>query len=257
MMKKKILKKLKEIERDYSVKILYAIESGSRAWGFQSENSDYDVRFIYLHELEWYLKIRPEKDSIEIPIVDELDFVGWDLRKSLGLLYKSNPVLFEWLHSPIVYVDSDGFGDSFRVLGDEYFSVLAASHHYLSMAKNNYKAYLKKDKVRLKKYFYALRPILVCEWIERFGEAPPMEFKRLLGLVEDKGLKEMVLGLLEEKRSGRELGEIEPIEDINGFVRERVSYYSEVVKGYGKGGNEGWGMLDDFFISWVLDEGVC
>ncbi len=252
MKKEKILQKLKKIEQDYAVEVFYAVESGSRAWGFQSENSDYDVRFIYLHDLEWYLKIKPEKDSIEIPIVDELDFAGWDFKKALGLLYKSNPVLFEWLYSPIVYVDCEGFGDRFRVLADEYFSVLSTTYHYLSMAKNNYKSYLNKDSVRLKKYFYALRPVLACEWIERFGEAPPMEFERLLVLVEDNVLRGRVLDLLEEKRSGKELGEVEPIHVINDFVRERIRYYEDRVKGYEKVSARGWGLLDDFFVNWVM-----
>lgn len=250
-MKEKILEKLKKVEKDYSVQILYAIESGSRAWGFQSVNSDYDVRFIYLHDLEWYLKIKPEKDNIEIPIVDELDFAGWDLKKSLALLYKSNPVLFEWLHSPIVYVDYEDFGDSFRTLANEYFSVLTASHHYLSMARNNYKAYLNKDKVRLKKYFYALRPILACEWIEKFCTAPPMKFERLLDLVKDEIVKEKILELLEEKRSGKELGETEPIKVINSFVSERINYYKEKVKSYKKDSEKDRGLLDKFFVNMV------
>ena len=109
-MKEEILRRLDQIEREDDVRIVYACESGSRAWGFESTDSDWDVRFIYVHPRDWYLSIDvgEKRDVIERPINDELDISGWDLRKALKLLRKSNPPLLEWLSSPIVYKETPG-----------------------------------------------------------------------------------------------------------------------------------------------------
>ncbi|EFP7034942.1 nucleotidyltransferase domain-containing protein, partial [Shigella dysenteriae] len=102
-MRERVSQQLKEIERRYGVKVLYACESGSRGWGFASPDSDYDVRFLYVHPLEWYLRVESPRDVIELPIDDELDVSGWEWRKALGLLKGANPTLIEWLDSPVVY----------------------------------------------------------------------------------------------------------------------------------------------------------
>ena len=167
---KHIQNRLLEIESEHSVRILYAIESGSRAWGFESADSDYDVRFIYIHERNWYLNILPKRDVIEYPIVDDFDYSGWDMRKTLFLLNKSNPVLFEWLKSPIVYRKDDFFCDVMGELTKTYFSAISSIYHYLHMASRNYREYLQSDEVKIKKYFYVLRPILACLWIENNNE---------------------------------------------------------------------------------------
>ncbi|HMW61950.1 MAG TPA: nucleotidyltransferase domain-containing protein, partial [Leptospiraceae bacterium] len=146
--------RLTSIEVEHNVEILFAIESGSRAWGFASEDSDYDVRFIYRHPIPWYLNILPKRDVIEYPIVDIMDYSGWDLRKAFFLANKSNPVLFEWLQSPIVYRKNDRFFDSFFPAAMAYFSPISTVYHYLHMATNNYREYLKRDYVKVKKYFY-------------------------------------------------------------------------------------------------------
>ncbi len=102
-MRKKIKEQLRRIEDAENIKILLAVESGSRAWGFASPDSDYDVRFVYIRSLEDYLRLDATRDVIELPIDDVLDINGWDLQKTLRLLHKSNPTLFEWFSSPIVY----------------------------------------------------------------------------------------------------------------------------------------------------------
>ena len=135
----KIKTKLAEIEKEHNVEILYAIESGSRAWGFESLDSDYDVRFIYKNEVNWYLTVLPRRDVIEIPIEDLMDYSGWDLRKSFFLMNKSNPVLFEWLKSPIVYKKNEKFYEIITEIAKEYFSPIATIYHYLHMASRNYK----------------------------------------------------------------------------------------------------------------------
>ncbi|MBR6224730.1 MAG: nucleotidyltransferase domain-containing protein, partial [Firmicutes bacterium] len=149
--------KLKEIEEKENVKILHCVESGSRAWGFASPDSDYDVRFIYVHQADWYLKLEKTRDVIEWQLDDVLDINGWDLKKTLTLLHSSNPTIFEWNQSPIVYKTTS----EWKVVSDiinNYFVQKSGLHHYLSTAKGNYREYLKGDIVRVKKYFYVLRP---------------------------------------------------------------------------------------------------
>lgn len=104
-MHSEIMNKLESIEQEHGIKILYAVESGSRGWGFASQDSDYDVRFLYIHPTDWYLSIEERKDHIEYPINDLLDINGWDIKKAFLLFKKSNPPLLEWLSSPIVYAD--------------------------------------------------------------------------------------------------------------------------------------------------------
>ena len=143
----KIKAELSLIEEAESVAILYACESGSRAWGFESDDSDYDVRFIYLRPTRWYLTIQSKRDVIEKPIDDELDVCGWDVPKALELLRKSNPPLLEWLQSPIIYSEKSTFVERLRDLLDEYYSPMSCMYHYLHMAENNFREYLKDQEV--------------------------------------------------------------------------------------------------------------
>jgi uncharacterized protein len=134
-MRERIKERLAEIEKNEGVKILYACESGSRAWGFPSADSDYDVRFIYLHPVQWYLSIEKRRDVIEIPIFDNIDLSGWDLRKALQLFQKSNPPSFEWLGSPFVYMEQFSIIAKLRQLASVYYSSVASAYHYLHMAR--------------------------------------------------------------------------------------------------------------------------
>src|SRR3989338_2246924 len=175
-MREKIVHKLEEIQENKGIKILYAVESGSRAWGFESKDSDYDVRFLYLRPRDWYLKIRPEKDTIEILSEDLLDISGWDIKKALLLFGNSNPPLYEWLVSPVVYLEKGNLIQELRNLAISDYSLRACTYHYLHIARDNYRNYLVKEKVKIKKYFYALRPLLACFWIKEKNSLPPMEF---------------------------------------------------------------------------------
>jgi predicted nucleotidyltransferase len=187
IMKGIIREKLEGIELGNSVKVLYACESGSRAWGFASPDSDYDVRFVYMQTRDQYLSIRERSDVIELPVNEVLDIGGWDCRKALQLFLKSNAVLYEWLQSPIVYKETTGFASELRGLMGKYFSMRAGGHHYLSMARNTLENDLQGDSVKLKKYFYALRPALACLWVVERAGVPPMEFGSLRTIVEDRG----------------------------------------------------------------------
>ena len=182
-----ILTRLQRAEREHGVRVLLAVESGSRAWGFESPNSDYDARFIYANRPDWYLSVDLEdkRDVIEYPIVDDIDLNGWDVRKALRLFGRSNPTFVEWIQSPIVYLEMGSFAASARRLLPAVYSCASGVHHYRSMAHSNYRGYLKADLVPLKKYFYVLRPLLSVRWLERYGEPAPIEFDKLVHLVED------------------------------------------------------------------------
>ena len=241
--------KLIEIEKEHNVKILYAVESGSRAWGFESSDSDYDVRFIYAHNKNWYLNILPKKDVIEYPIIDEFDYSGWDLRKTMFLINKSNPVFFEWLKSPIVYLKDDYFYSVMEQLTQYYFSPVSSIYHYLHMASGNYKQFLQTDEVKIKKYFYVLRPIMACMWIENFKESPPMEFEKLLTQITDSGLFDKINELLSRKKTGIELG-IEPrIDIINNFIENNLQYYKNNVNTFDPKKKPKQELLEKGFIS--------
>lgn len=177
---------------------MLAVESGSRAWGFASPDSDYDVRFIYVRPREDYLRLDPLRDVIELPINNMLDINGWDLQKTLRLLYKSNPTSFKWFSSPIVYKETE-FADKFRNIMDDYFSSKCSLYHYISMAEDNYREYLKREMVRAKKYFYVLRPVLACLWIFDKGTALPMLFSERMEEELPRDLKDEVHRLLDLK----------------------------------------------------------
>jgi len=251
-MKKEIVeiiqKRLPDIEKEHSVKILYAVESGSRAWGFESVDSDYDVRFIYAHDKNWYLNILPKTDVIEYPITDEFDFSGWDLRKTMFLLNKSNPVFFEWMRSPIVYYKDDFFYNIMEHLSKGYFSPISSVYHYLHMAGRNYREYLQASEVKLKKYFYVLRPIMACMWIENYKESPPMEFGTLLAQIADKDLLGKIEELLQRKKSGVELGTEPRIELINDFIESKLHHFENTVNTYDPKNKPQQGQLEEGFI---------
>ncbi|MCK8825740.1 nucleotidyltransferase domain-containing protein [Fuchsiella alkaliacetigena] len=230
-MKEEIKQRLKEIEKKEDVKILFAVEAGSRAWGFPSKDSDYNVRFVYIRPIEWYLAIEQKRDVLEYPINNLLDISGWDIKKALYLFRKSNPPLMEWLRSPILYLEQFSFLKKMKELSNKYFSPKACIYHYLHMAAGNYRDYLKGRQVKIKKYFYVLRPILACKWFETNETIAPVEFEKLLETqVEDPELYSEIDRLLERKRAGEEL-DIEPkIDIINNFLEEQINYYQEYVK---------------------------
>jgi uncharacterized protein len=177
-----IMSRLARTERDEGVRNILAIESGSRACGFATPNSDFDVRFIYARPADWYLAVDLEerRDVIEYGITDNIDLNGWDIRKALRLFWKSNPAFVEWIQSPIKYIEVGTFATGVRELLPHVYAQESGIYHYRSMAKTNYRGYLRADFVPLKKYFYVLRPLLSVRWIERYGTAAPIEFDRLL-----------------------------------------------------------------------------
>lgn len=221
---KVIREQLEQIESEEQVKVLYACESGSRAWGFPSQDSDYDVRFIYLRKPEWYLSIFDKRDVIERPINDMLDISGWDLRKALNLFRKSNPPLLEWLESPIPYAEKYSVAEKLRGISPYTFSPKSCMYHYLNMARGNYREYLQGEQVRIKKYFYVLRPVLASEWIHRFDEMPPMAFDVLVDrlIPKDAELWRVIQQLLTRKKAGDEMDYESRLNPINQYLEEQL-----------------------------------
>lgn len=249
-MEKLILSKLREIENKENVRILLAVESGSRAWGFASPDSDYDVRFIYVRNQEDYLRLEKVRDVIELPIDDILDINGWDLQKTLRLLYKSNPTLFEWFSSPIVYMETE-FADKFRSIMQEYFSTKRSMYHYVSMAEGNYREFLKGDMVKAKKYFYVLRPILACRWILEKGTPPPMLFSELMEAELPDKLQPDVNMLLELKINSPEVKLIPRIDRINEYLDSSIEEIKSILQSMDKDKPVNWSVLNRLFQEYV------
>ncbi|WMT28806.1 nucleotidyltransferase domain-containing protein [Bacillus aerius] len=229
----RIKEELKIIEETYDVKICLAVESGSRAWGFPSIDSDYDVRFLYVPRKEWYWAMEEHRDVIERPIDDMLDISGWELRKALRLFNKSNPSIMEWLSSDIIYAESFSLAKQLRELKDRAFYPATLMYHYLNMAKRNESRHLRGEQVRIKKYFYVLRPLLACQWIERYRTVPPMDFHELLKeLVKEGPLLVEIHELLKRKMDGEEMDVENRLVQVHPFIDKELARFDELVKSY-------------------------
>lgn len=226
-----IKSELARLETEHDFKILLAVESGSRAWGFASQDSDWDVRYIYIHKLDWYLRIDQYKDSQEEILPNDIDLSGWELRKAFRLFRKSNPPMLEWLRSPIIYREQFSTAEKLRELSEKYYNPRSCMYHYLSMAKGNFNEFLKdRELVKIKKYFYVLRPVLACEWILNEKSFPPMEFDRLVdSQVKDSQVRTAIDNLLERKMAGEELREEPKIGVLNELLAAKITYFSELV----------------------------
>ncbi|HEY1195350.1 nucleotidyltransferase domain-containing protein [Flavobacterium sp.] len=243
-MKEKILEKLKEIEKQKDIEILFAAESGSRAWGFASPDSDYDIRFVYKHKPEYYLSLWEKPDVIEFMTEDDLDGSGWDLRKSVRLLAKSSASLMEWLFSPVVYYENEVFVKQMREIATACFSPIAVLHHYLGTTKN-FMEVCEMEEVKLKSYFYALRTALAGKWIIENNTFPPVAFADLLPIA-PKNIQEKILELQQIKATQDEKY-LHPKENlITDFLLETVKFNQENASKLGSG-NKMAEELDLFF----------
>ena len=224
--KKEILGRIKQAEAEHNVRALYVVESGSRAWGFAAQNSDYDVRFIYAHPKNWYLSVDLEQKRavIEYPITDQIDLNGWDLRKALQLFAKSNPAFIEWLQSPVIYLEHGAFAAEARALIKAIYAMERGIYHYRNMARTNYRGYLKDQIVPLKKYFYALRPLLAIRWIERYRKPAPVEFGKLKPLIPaGSNLDIEISKLLARRRDSREQELTPAVPELNTFIETELA----------------------------------
>lgn len=249
-MRKVIVEELKEIEARENVRILHAVESGSRAWGFASPDSDYDVRFIYVRPREFYLKLERTRDVLEYPINDLLDINGWDLQKALRLLHRSNPSLFEWFKSPIIYQQT-AFSNEFTAMMEKYFLKKSGLYHYLNMANGNYREYLRGEQVKAKKYFYVLRPILACNWILRTNTPPPMLFSELVDAELPRELMVPVRDLLRIKMEVPELKLIPRVNVINSYIESELPRICEEIKELPEEKLHGYDELNEMFFKYI------
>lgn len=243
-----ILKKIKEIEQKENIRILHCVESGSRAWGLASPDSDYDVRFIYVRPKDYYLRLDKTRDVIEWQLDDTLDINGWDIQKALRLLHHSNPTVFEWDLSPIVYQTTDEW-NRVSAASHLYFSKKAGVYHYLSTAKRNYREYLKGETVRLKKYFYVLRPLLACKWILAEQTPPPVPFSTLMDAYLEEDVKLDVQELLRIKRQTPEMGEGKRLERLNCYLDLHIEQTERQIAALPSEKNRGWEKLNGLFLS--------
>ena len=213
---------LRRLEQEKSVKVLYACETGSRGCGFASPDSDFDIRFASVHPLDRYLSIHDPQDTITTIFEDGgevLDFNGWDLRKTLHHLSKSNAAPFEWLQSPIVYGQEGNFRDALWTLAPQFFSPRAAVHHYLGICHNSIKTGISAGQIKIKKYFYILRPLLAAIWAADRQTIPPMEFLPLLTQVADNvPLMDAIHQLLAAKEKALEAQTIALVPMLQAFI---------------------------------------
>ena len=217
--------KIREMEEKENIKILHAVESGSRAWGFASPDSDYDVRFIYVRERDFYLSLQERKDFLDWELNEVLDINGWDLKKTLQHFHKSNATLFEWANSPVVYYTTDEWRELYENTARQYFSAKSALYHYYGTANKNYHEHLLEDMVKYKKYFYVLRPILACKWIEQRKCPPPVLFDALVHSVLEEDMKPLVAELLEKKVRMSESDRAPRIDMLNQYIERNLEYF--------------------------------
>lgn len=223
--------RLAAIEAEDEVRLLLAIESGSRAWGFPSPDSDYDVRFIYVRPRRDYLALRPVRDVIERPIVDEIDLNGWDIRKGLGLMLKNNSVLSEWIESPIHYRDADPFIARLAKLEDRYFDPQSYALHYANLGKGAVARWFEQgEDIAVKRYFYALRPALAIRVLRLDpSRRPPMQLQALMARAD---LPSTLCGeidrLVELKAETREAGMVTRVAALEAMIVDELSRAAEV-----------------------------
>lgn len=253
-MNERIRGELARIERQYDVRVLFAVESGSRAWGFASPDSDYDVRLVYVHHRDWYLSVFEQRDVIEEMLEGDLDISGWDLRKTVRLFSKCNLALNEWIGSPIVYSEIPEFKTRLAALIPTYFDPLAGMHHYRRMAEHAFAENVHDGRIAIKKLLYVLRPLFACRWIVRTQLQPPTEFAKLLAQTWVSDSERRWIGeVLERKSSAIEAEPFELAPDRAESLQLEIEGYQcadSLVSPPAKKPSSG--ELDEVFRSWVV-----
>lgn len=221
-----VMRRLAAIERDEDVRILLAVESGSRAWGFHSPDSDYDARFIFVRRDDAYLALAQPRDVIETPIEGLFDVNGWDLGKALRLLIRGNSVVHEWLASPHVYIAVARFVSALAPIASEWRSAYADAHHYYGLLATQRGRFITgREEVNLKKYFYAVRPAIALHWLRERDDPPPMDLPGLLqGVVLPPHVSASLDRLREAKRFDTELGTGPPIAELDAYIAEQAAW---------------------------------
>lgn len=249
-----VRRKLEEIEEKEQVRVLHAVESGSRAWGLASPDSDYDVRFVYIRPMEYYLRLNPGKDFIDWELDETLDINGWDLRKVLQHFHKSNAVMYEWANSPVVYRTTPEW-EQVREAAVPFFSCKSAMYHYYGTANKNYLEYLTEDRVRYKKYFYVLRPLLACRWIEQKACPPPVLFQELTDTMLEEDMKAPVQKLMQKKMRMAESEKGAKAERINEYIVKQLACFKQRTEAMEDDRKADWQDLNRLFLKLVSRSG--
>lgn len=258
---------LRRLEAAEGVRVLLAVESGSRAWGFESPDSDFDVRLVYVRPIEYYLRLQSTRDVLERRLDEVLDVSGWDLDKALRLMRGANPSLFEWLASPIVYAEDSAFA-AVRDLAADCFSPVSSAHHYLSMARTGMsgltgttrmadkadkadKAAVAGETIRLKKCLYAMRAILACRWVVAERVPVPMLFRDLVDAQLEASMRGLVDELLEAKAVAGECDEYPRIPALSTWAASAVAELEEDVAALVPKPKMAWERLNDVFLGFL------
>ncbi|MEM9751901.1 MAG: nucleotidyltransferase domain-containing protein [Planctomycetota bacterium] len=215
---------LRDVEASRNLRVLFACESGSRAWGFASDDSDFDVRFIYVRPAADYVRLAPPTDAFDLHDGGDFDLAGWDIRKTAELMRKSNAPLLEWLDSPIVYEADRRIFERLVGLRDRYFDPKKSVYHYLSLADKVYDKYIdgESDPVR-KKYLYALRPLACVAYIEQHGSVSPTSFVETLDTLDiELRVRKAIDRLVDDKQHNHELGRGPADPVLNGWIEKTL-----------------------------------
>ncbi|MCO7223488.1 nucleotidyltransferase domain-containing protein [Pleionea sp. CnH1-48] len=226
---KDIQQHLTQLEQQKSIQILVAIESGSRAWGFPSHDSDYDVRIIYYKDASHYLSVFEQKDTLEVPITDLLDIAGWDLKKALNLMYSGNAVIHEWLNSPIIYREEKTKSSRLKAFAESVFNPVPAFYHYLNMSAKKFDV-SQESSFSAKRLLYAYRTLLCALWIEKYQTAPPMLFGELMDdLLKKYGdVQQELEKIITVKAEGKEKDMISVNDDLQTYARQQLVRLKEI-----------------------------
>ena len=224
---------LREIEREHNVTILLAVESGSRAWGFHSNDSDWDVRMIYVHKPEWYFRVKEQRDVIEYMYDDDVDLSGWELRKALGLLSKGNTTIFEWLHSPKIYYMDKEFASRIAQIETDFFHPVKSMYHYNRIYNKHNERYLQQESFNAKRFLYYLRGVLACRWIEKNKSLPPVRFQELVDeMIPEDAIKDKIEEIIEMKKEGLEANMLSVDSQLVDYAHKLADYYDDLVEHY-------------------------
>ena len=252
MIREQINETILELQERQGIRVLYACESGSRAWGFASPDSDYDLRFIYAHASDWYLELQEKKDTIDLMLPNDLDLSGWELMKSLRLFASCNLALNEWLDSPEIYWEEPGFRESLVSHVAAFFNPRKALHHYLSMAKGTAERSFDGNKLKIKKLFYILRPLLACRWVLQKESMPPTQFQ---SLVDEKLVSTEILRLVEVVQVKKETaveGEIIEVDrNLLSWIQNELETLVGLEDTLPGSRKPGWDDLNKMMLKWT------
>lgn len=252
-MLEQIQAELDAVERARGVRVLLAVESGSRSWGFASVDSDWDVRFVYVRRKDDYLRLNPGRDTIEWRLDEELDVVGWDITKYLKLLRASNPTVFEWLNSKPAYREDPNFA-AVRAVAPTCFNPVANAHHYMGMATKHDVRYLSNERATPKRYLYAVRALLACRWSIEERTPAPMPFAELVDTKLEPAMRLVVDQLVAVKLAGLEGDRHDTIPHIDEWIGRTSGELKDMMHELEAPRKVSWDVLNQVFLG-LLDQG--